>query len=161
MKKTATVLSVISMVLIGLALLIAVVSLTVFWKPLSLQFHSIPEAIGIGPVLQVGIVINMLGTLLVALVLLITSQFKKTVIIEIIAIVALCLLLPVLTSILGVVQSSWVGAQYGSSFLVAQSVTINILALPRQLVGLASSLCLVTCGMRIAEAVYEKKQSRV
>ena len=158
MKKTINVLSIVSTVISAIALLIAIVMLTFFWKPMSLIYSSSTDIIESGPIIPIGNTLYILGCLIVSIIIVLSSKAKRVIAIEIVAMVLLCAVLPLATWILSLVQQSnvnYLGVVAAARLLI----TNKVLALPVNLVSFSRMLLLVICGMRVVDKIRCKTQS--
>ena len=149
-------LSLASMILSACAVFLAVLFLTVFWKPICMMFASPEEALHNGPVIPIATAISFLSYLVFA-ILLVTNlkpSCKQTMEITIIV---LLFVLPIITQLLGYAQS-FSNARLGSTYIIAYGATNNALLLPARLASISYGLILLTCGMRIAEKIHFRNQ---
>ena len=159
MKKTINILSIVSTVISAIAVLIAIMMLTFFWKPMSLIYCSATEdIIEAGPIIPIGNTLYILCCFTVGLIIVLSSRSKRFIAIEIVSMVLLGAVLPLATWILSLVQQSIVN-YLGEVALIRLSVTNNVLVLSLNLVSFSRALLLVICGMRVVNKIRYKNQS--
>ena len=157
MKKTISILSIIAIVLATIALLTGIISLTVFWKS-SCQLYAAGNAsvIAAGPIFPLNGMTYIVGGLLVAILLSIFTKTSKSIVFEIIAIAVLAAVIPILMGLLYTFQSLMM-SQMGSTALLALTVSTTSFSTANSIMGIAETLCLVVCGMSIAQKVHAKE----
>lgn len=153
MKRTTTILSKISIIIAVLALLYASALLLIFWEQVCFTLYHLPEDIvAEGPMLPLGNTVSMIGSLILVLMVHYCSRSSKHMVGEVVAIVFSVVALPILASFLSVVQTAIVGSVADTqTTITALSVATSISDKARGMMDVASSLCLVVCGMSIAQ----------
>ena len=157
MKKTTSVLSVITVALAAAALFLAVSGLTVFWKPVCGIFSASSETIEMGPVFPVGDMVYLVGCLVVAII--VCAKPNGAVPLNVAAIVLQGAVLPAVTSVCTWAQTSAVRPM-GVETIQALTLARSICDLAGSLTEVAAALCLVVCGMRISARVLSCKTAR-
>ena len=160
MKKALSVFSIISLSICGAAFLLGFSFLTFLWEPMCVQYTDMQEIAATGPVLPIANVIQFFFVSLAAILLTSTSKIKgRTISIEIILAILLSIISPLLTYFISVFQNVITGNRLGTVYLAKLSITSNILIFPAMMLGIASSICLIVCGMRIACKKAAKEQN--
>ena len=154
MKKTFTVLSLVATIVLEISVLIAASFLTFLWEPMCSLFTT--ESIA-GPIFSVSLILRAIVLTVVSLLLLFTAKSKKSIAIEIVSIVIIVIGLPVLTEIISNIQQTFVNT-YGFMYVQRYAVTNTILNIPTLLMSVASAICIVVSGMRIAYKINLGKQ---
>ena len=157
MKKTISILSIVSIVVAAVSLLLAIGFLSVFWKPMCMLFSAPQEVVAAGPIIPTGKLVYMVGCLVVAPIICVCAKSNKTIVIEIISIILLSAVLPVLAWRLSMVQTYEIGYTMGAKALTVLSIADDITSFARGLMNISAALCLVVCGMSISEKVHTKK----
>ena len=156
MKKTISILSIISLCVAATALLLAIALLTVFWKPACRLYGASVDVMAAGPAISVSSVVSMLTGLAIAVGACVFTKSSRTIVFEIIA-VLLIIGIPVLDTLLSHVEAAAIGHWAGGEKLVALSMSSSIISVAAGLMGKAKALCLVICGMSISEKVISKR----
>ena len=156
MKKTISILSIISLCVAATALLLAIALLTVFWKPACRLFGASVDVTAAGPVISVSSVVSMLTGLAIAVGACVFTKSSRTIVFEIIA-VLLIIGIPGLDTLLSYVEATVIGHWGGTDKLAALSISSGIISFAAGLMGNAKALCRVICGMSISEKVISKR----
>ena len=152
MKKAITVLSIIAIAIAVVSFLIGIGSLALSWES-SCELYAAGDAgvIDAGPIIPAGNATYMIGCLLVAILVCIFTQSSKSIAIEIISIIILVATIPFLSSLLYGLQTTLIGQLLGTKALMALTVSTTITNFAYTSMGAAEALCLVVCGMSIAQ----------
>ena len=97
MNKSIKVLSIISVVMAGFAILLACFFLTVFWERLCIDLSAPDVVLDIGPRIPIGNTLYLIGSLIFVLIHFLTNKSRDNIIIEIVTIVFLSAIFPVLS----------------------------------------------------------------
>lgn len=155
MKKLINAFSITALASVGASLLLTFALLTVFWEAMLPMYGSgLLEMID--PVIPFSTVLTIVGTLAISILLLTTFKPQGSVAIEIVSLVLLVVGFPLLSYVASFLQQMLMASQMGESYVRSLSITTNILSVPTMLAGLARSLCLFVCGMRIAQKLSKK-----
>ena len=158
MNKAIKILSIIALVFSGLAFLLAGALLTFLWEPAAGIYYV--DTLSQGPVIPIGTIINMLGCLVITILLLTSLKPSRFIVIEILSIVFLIIVLPAIVNVLSMYQAQIINMRMGMDYIYRFSITNSIMIWPVRLVGMASSICLVVCGMRLGTKSVLRKQWR-
>ena len=157
MKKTISILSIISVVVASVSLLLGVIFLTIFWEPASRIYASDLEVIAEGPILPIGNMFNLVACLLIVVAVCVFSGTNRTIVLEIIAVVLLSFVIPVLVECLSMAQAAIISKTMGIIKYTVLMVAENISDIFAWLMAISKSLCLVVCGMSISKKVIAKR----
>jgi len=155
MKKLINAFSITALASIGASLLLACALLTVLWEAM-LRFYNPDLLQRIDPVIPFSTVLTIVGTLAISILLLVTFKPQGSVAIEIVSLVLLVVGFPLLSYVASFLQQMLMTSQLGESYALSLSITSSILSVSTMLAGLARSICLFVCGMRIAQKVISK-----
>ena len=152
MKKAITILSIIAIAIAVIALLIGIGSLTLFWESsCELYAAGYASVIAAGPIVPANTMAYAIGVLAIAIVLVIFTRASKSIAVEIISIIVLVVTIPVLSGLLYSLQSVLLGQTVGAAGLLALTVATTSIASANGIMAVAEALCLVVCGMSIAQ----------
>lgn len=157
MSKTTKILSIISVILVGVGVLLAASILTFLWEPMNILLNNPDEIVNSSPIIPLGNFVSMFGCATISLVLLTTHKSQKSIVIEILSIILLGIILPLFTYYLDKAQAIWVGNHMGDNALATLGMEGQLLFLPLRFIGLSSTICLLTSGMRIIEKLGVNK----
>lgn len=155
MKKPIAIISTTSMIISFVSVFLTLLFLTALWEPMGSLFYSSPDVLRQGPVIPIGNMLYIFGCLTVAVILFATRKSRRFFAIEIISMVFLIAFLPVFTSLLETFQQNTLSAM-GINAVLRLNITSRVLTVPAYLMNVSSALCLLSCGMRIANKVCSK-----
>ena len=151
MKKTVRMISLASMIVLGISLLALLICIFA-QVPLGTAIYGMDKAeIKENFAFPVGTFFGTLDYCIIALVLLLTAgKENKGILVELLCIGLIILACPAITSILNTVQTRMVGMLRGSEAMGVYSLVSSMCTVTQSLRGVAIGGCLVSCGMRIA-----------
>ena len=155
MKKLINAFSITALASVGASLLLTFTLLTVLWEVM-LRMYDPGLLQRIDPVIPFSTVLTIVGTLAISILLLVTFKPQGSVAIEIVSLVLLVVGFPLLSYVASFLQQILMTSQIGESYAQSLSITSRILSVSTMLAGLARSLCLFVCGMRIAQKLSKK-----
>ena len=152
MKQAITVLSIIAIAIAVVSFLIGIGSLALSWE-FSCELYAAGDAkvIAAGPIVPAKTMAYAIGVLAIAIVLVIFTRASKSIAVEIISIIVLVVTIPVLSGLLYSLQSVLLGQTVGAAGLLALTVATTSIASANGIMAVAEALCLVVCGMSIAQ----------
>ena len=156
MKKTISILSIISIAIAAVALLLFISLMTVVWEPMCVLFNSPQDIIATGPIIPNGTMVYIVGCFLIAITAFVSTKSSRAIVLEVIAIVLLAVVIPLLDWRLSMAQTSVIG-QMGAIALSTLSIAQQMGSFASGLMAVSEALCLVVCGMSISEKVHSKR----
>ena len=151
MKKPILLLSFASCAIAAGAVVLLISFLTVFWEPMCFTFSGSQNIIATGPILPSGTMIYMVGCFFIAATACVFTNFSRSIVFEIIAIVLLAIVIPILEWSLSMAQTIEIAQTMGDVALAALSATRQIGNFASGLMAVSEALCLVVCGMSICK----------
>lgn len=154
MKKSFYILSILAVISSIFALLSSIAALTILWTPLKTLLYG---SYDYTPVIPLGIIANMIFTILFCVFMLLTNRTETSIVLEIVAI-AILFLIPYALSSLSLLQNWIIGEYYSYLEGTALSISIGLISFPNAFAGISRTICYFLLGMRIADKVHLKNK---
>ena len=158
-ELTITVASIISIITSTVSLLLAIVMLTILWRPIAAVFVSSLDIINNGAIFPIGSMVYILVCMVIAIILFFRKKVIKAIAVEILFTIMLGFVLPSLTSLLAAVQQSFINAS-STFFVTIFTISNRVMSPVLMIVDISFYLSLAVCGMLIAYKIHCKSTNQ-